>query len=104
MALDLTQLAGALRLGDGLTAPGEPYAGILNRLMGVAAALIDQQAPNAPEGVKDEATVRFVAYSFDSPTAAGGERYANAWRNSGAAALLAPWTPRRAGIEAEGVS
>ena len=37
MAVTLTQLAAALRLGDGETAPTEPVSGILGRLLGVVA-------------------------------------------------------------------
>ena len=33
MAVDLIQLAAALRLGDGVTAPTEPVAGLLSRLL-----------------------------------------------------------------------
>ena len=36
MALDLTQLAAALRLGDGVAEPTEPILGILTRLLSVA--------------------------------------------------------------------
>ena len=106
MAVTITtvEIAAALRLGDGITAPAEPHASMLTRLVGVGTAFAETQAPDAPVAVQNESVVRVVAYLYDSPTAAGGERYSNAWRNSGAAALLAPWTPRRAGIDAEGVS
>ena len=98
MALTLTQLAAALRLGDGTTAPTEPVAGILTRLAGVADAFLELRADGAPEAIADEAKVRFAGYLYDAPTAGRRESYANAWINSGAAALVAPWIVRRAGM------
>lgn len=98
MALDLTGLAAALRLGDGTTAPTEPTLGILTRLDGVADAFIEQYGSSAPEAVRDEAKVRFAGYLYDMPTAGRRESYASAWRNSGAAALVFPWTSHRAGV------
>ena len=103
MAVTLIQLAAALRLGDGETAPTEPVAGLLSRLLGVSQAFVAIAAPEAPEGIADEATVRMTAYLFDSPTAASGDRYSAAWRNSGSEALVSRWVVRRAGSEGEGV-
>ena len=40
-----------------------------------------------------------ATYLYDSPTAASGDRYAAAWRNSGAEALVSRWVVRRAGSE-----
>ena len=95
MAVDVTQLAAALRLGDGTTAPAEPIASQLTRLLGVANAQITKVASGAPDEVKDEAVIRFAGYLFDQPTASRGESYANAWRNSGAASLVSQWVERR---------
>ena len=103
MAVDLIQLAAALRLGDGETAPTEPVAGLLSRLLGVSQAFVAIAAPDAPEAIADEATVRMTATLYDSPTAASGDRYAAAWRNSGAEHLVSRWAVRRAGSEGEGV-
>ena len=103
MAVTLIQLAAALRLGDGETAPTEPTAGLLSRLLGVSQAFVAIAAPVAPEAIADEATIRMTAYLYDSPTAASGDRYAAAWRNSGAEALVSRWVVRRAGSEGEGV-
>ena len=103
MAVDLIQLAAHLRLGDGETAPTEPTAGLLSRLLGVSQAFVAIAAPVAPEAIADEATIRMTAYLYDSPTAASGDRYAAAWRNSGAEALVSRWVVRRAGSEGEGV-
>ena len=95
MAVTVTQLAAALRLGDGSTAPVEPQLGVLTRLLGVSAEFVEETAPDAPEVVKDEATVRFCSYLYDSPPVARGDGYANAWVNSGAGALLTRWADRR---------
>ena len=103
MAVDLIQLAAALRLGDGEIAPTEPVAGLLSRLLGVSQAFVAVAAPDAPEAIADEATIRMTAYLYDAPTAAAGDRYAAAWRNSGAEALVSRWVVRRAGSDGEGV-
>ena len=103
MAVTLIQLAAALRLGDGVTAPTEPVAGILSRLLDVSQAFVAVAAPSAPEAIADEATTRMAAYLYDSPTASSGDRYAPAWRNSGAEVLVSRWVVRRAGSDGEGV-
>ena len=84
MAVDIIQLAAALRLGDGETAPTEPVAGLLSRLLIVSQDFVAIAAPDAPEGIADEAAIRMTATLYDSPTSASGDRYAAAWRNSGA--------------------
>ena len=99
MAVDLIQLAAALRLGDGVTAPTEPVAGLLARLLLVSQEFVARAAPDAPEAIADEAAIRLTATLFDSPTAASGDRFAAAWRNSGAEALVSRWVVRRAGSE-----
>ena len=103
MAVNLIQLAAALRLGDGVTAPTEPVAGIISRLLGVSQAFVQIAAPLADEAIADEATIRMTAYLYDSPTASSGDRYAAAWRNSGAEELVSRWVIRRAGEEQGGV-
>ena len=91
MALSIAQLAAALRLGDGVSAPDEPIAGILTRLLAVGNGIAERLAPDAPEQTKDAAVIQFTAYLYDQPSVGGRLTYANAWRNSGAAAILAPW-------------
>ena len=54
--------------------------------------------------MRDEAIVRMAAYLYDSPTAASGDRYAAAWRNSGAESLVSRWVIRRAIVDGEGGS
>ena len=97
MALTLTQLAAALRIGDGQTAPPDPIASILTRQLGVAQAFVELIADGAPDAIKDEATVRMAGYLYDSPTAGSDMKYSDAWRNSGAASLIARWVVRRLG-------
>ena len=96
MAITLTQLAAALRLGDGLSPPEEPTAGILVRLLSVATAQVMAAAPNAPADVRDEAMVRYCSYLYDAAPASSGGGYAAAWRNSGAMALVSRWVVPRA--------
>ena len=97
MAVDVEKLSAALRIGDGTTATAEPTLSILTRLLGVAAAFVDQRAPGAPEAIKDEATVRMSAYLYDQPAAGVAGSYSDSWRNSGAAALVARWVIQRLG-------
>ena len=96
MAVDVTQLAQALRLTDGTAAPTEPVRSILARLLDVATDRVEAVAPNAPETTKDEAIIRYACYLYDMPPAARGDRYADAFGNSGAGAILTLWVERRA--------
>ena len=98
MALTVTDLAAALRIGDGATAPEEPIHGVLVRLLEVADAFITERAADAPEAVQDEARIRFAAYLYDAPFAGLRDGYAHGWTNSGAAHLVSPWTSERLGI------
>ena len=91
MALTIAQLAGAIRRGDGITNPAEPELSILTRMQAVAELQIQQYAPNAPDDVRDEATVRIVAYLYNSPPSGGRQLYDNALSQSGAAGLLDLW-------------
>ena len=91
MAVDLIQLGAALKLTDGMAEPNEPIRSILSRYLGVGAALVDLLASGAPEPIQDEAVIRLAAYLYDSPTAASGSGFADAWRNSGASGLVQRW-------------
>ena len=84
-----------MRLGDGTTALAEPLAGIVTRLEGVREALVTLYADSAPDAIKQEAVIRIAAYLYDSPDIRSGDRHAAAWRNSGAASLVAPWVEHR---------
>ena len=102
MALTINQLAFALRLtADDGTAPDASIVTELTRLASVADALIADYAPMAPETVRDEAKRLAVGYLYDGPDfnpGGTGLLYVNAFRNSGAQALLSPWRVRRAGL------
>ena len=95
--MSVAQLAGALRISEGAADPPEPQAGVLTRLLAVCRETVDKRAPAAPETVRDEAVIRMAGYLYDAPEAAAGDRFASAFRNSGAYALIAPWAARRAG-------
>ena len=78
----------------------------------LAAARVEKEAPGAPQAVKDEAVIRLSGYwaQADYGTVRKEDigpmsrehvtNHANAWRNCGAAGLLAPWRVRRAGVVA----
>ena len=93
MAVTITaaQLAAALRLSGTTEETNE-----VTRLLAVATELVTNHAPDAPDAVANEAVVRLAGYLFDQPFAPGTERYANAFRNSGAASLLVRYRVRRA--------
>ena len=96
MALTLADIAVALRLSaDGTDLP-QAQQTILTRLQGVAEAYITLLAPDAPEAVQDEATIRLVAYLYDVPAAGRRDAYANGFVNSGAGSLLSQWAPQAA--------
>ena len=95
MGLTVEQVAEEMRVSiDG----DAELEAIVARLAGVGEELVALRAPDAPQVVKDEAVVRVAAYLFDQPQAPSASRYASAWRNSGAAALVSPWVVRRLGI------
>ena len=91
------------------TALGEDDAATVQRLGTVAAALVENFAPDAPQPVKNEATIRTAGWLREAP-ASGARRedigdVSTAWspnatgglRASGAMSLLSPWKVRRAG-------
>ena len=100
MVVSTRTLAAALRLGDGESDPVEPLASVLELVKLASEALIEARLDpdrEAPEALRDEATIRVAAYLYDQPHAASGQRFTSAWYGSGASALLAPWARRRAG-------
>ena len=98
MAVTLTvmELSGALRLGD-----TDLEAAQTTRLLDYAIEAVSRHLGDAyattPSAVVNEATIRLAGYLFDAPTASSGMTYANALRNSGAAAMLLPFRVHRAG-------
>ena len=67
----------------------------LERLAGVATALVESYAPVAPQAIKDEAAIRVAGYLFDI---APDDRNIpqNAFVSSGAMSLLSFWRTQRA--------
>ena len=95
MAVTVESLAQALRLSvDGGDLDAAQVAQ-LERLAGVAAALVESYADGAPDAVKDEASIRVAAYLYDVPPAAQNAPQ-NALVQSGAQALLSFWREQRA--------
>ena len=94
MAVTLTveQLAAALRLGDTTDETAEA-----TRLLAYATEAVTKHTPAAPDATANEAAIRLAGYLFDQPNAGRGVMYANALRNSGAAAILLPHRVHRAG-------
>ena len=93
----LAAVALALRIDDDAF---EEARSQLTRNIAAAQALAERQAPDAPDAVKTEAIIRAVAYFFEGAVPDGSQPAA-IWRISGAAALLGPWTERRAGVIGE---
>lgn len=69
----------------------------VTRLLSLASSWVNDYAPNAPSWIQNEAAIQLIGYLYDRPSASKGLGYANALRNSGAAALLAPYRTIRAG-------
>ena len=86
---------------------------IANRLGAVAAAMVENYAPGAPQALKDETVIRFAGYLHAAGRHGGfgalpeskigpldesfTVTHQNAWRNCGAGMLLSRWRVRRAG-------
>lgn len=97
MSVSLTsiKLAAAMRIGNGVDALVEPQSSIISRVLAVSKATVERYAKNAPEAVQNEATVRMAGFLFDSQPG-NSRRFAHAFEDSGAKALLAPWRVVRA--------
>lgn len=91
MAITAESVINNLRVGD-TTQERE----IVTRMLPAAQTLVSKHAPDAPETIQEEAIYRLVAYWFDMPNAHLGAGFANAFRNSGAQAILAPYRVIRA--------
>ena len=53
-----------------------------------------------PDDVANQAAILLGQYLFDRPTASAGSRFANIFRNSGAAYVLAPYRSHNGGLNA----
>lgn len=72
------------------------YVAGLTADLAAATALVEARAPNAPDASSNKAVVQIVAYWLNAPDAAPQRFGYNAWQNSGAAQILAPFIERRA--------
>ena len=90
-----------LRLvADEASYTGSEYEGLVPGPLKAAVAIVDKHAPDAPDDVKDEATLRLFGWLFDSGQWDAGHPAVNsagALTKSGAAGLLRPWRVHRAG-------
>ena len=85
------ELSDVLRLGH-----SGPEMAEATRLLAYATAAVTKHVPICPDEISNEAAIRLAGYLFDQPNAGRGATYANALRNSGAAAILfaVPGPPR----------
>ena len=98
MAVTLTvnQVAVGLRLITDPTAPvPEPYVSLLSRSLAVAMDRVEREAPDAPVATQNAAAIRICGWLFDARL---GQNGPNAYRDSGAASLLAPYIVRRSAV------
>ena len=96
--ISVRNLAIAMRLhGDTATDPPQPLLGVLTGLHAATSALLASQnlAADMPVAVANECITRLSAYLYALPAGAPGAGFANAWRNSGCAALVEPWRTRK---------
>ena len=97
MAIVVTDLAVDLRIITNPTFTVEAgQVVILTRLLAVAETLVFERAGTAPDALKDSAIIYIASYMYDKASAGAAGRYANAFVNSGAAAILANYIRRRA--------
>ena len=87
------ELANALRVNF----ESEKVAAEVHRLHWFAMEVVGRVAPGAPVVIVNEAIIRLAGYLFDQPGATRGVAYANALRNSGAAAILHSYRVHRVG-------
>ena len=92
------ELSDVLRLGH-----SGPEMAEATRLLAYATAAVTKHVPICPDEISNEAAIRLAGYLFDQPNAGRGATYANALRNSGAAAILLPYRVHRAGAVRRGL-
>ncbi len=102
MAVSIAELADALRVDN----PDEPSVldNLTHWLMAARELIAHHAGPDTPVSISDAGIIRLAAYYYDQPSTARGQTYANAYANSGAASLLAPWVVRRLASEAPAVA
>ena len=98
VTITLGRLANQVRVSQTPSTSDVPvyYAAILTSNLAAATALVEARAPLAPDDSHNKAVVQIVGYWLDAPQA-GPQRFGyNAWLQSGAAQILAPYIERRA--------
>ena len=97
VTLTLNELAVQLRysVSDSVPPPHH-YVVDLRDWLAAATEWVERRAPLAPEDTMNRAVTQICGYWSQSPVAPPQRFGYNAWLNSGAAALLAPWIKRRA--------
>ena len=91
MAITVPQLAAYL----GIESRDADQTAELQLLCDAATAMVEVDAPTAPDAIKELAIQRIAAYQHDQPFAARGQSFANAMVNSGAGSILSRWIVRR---------
>ena len=84
ITLTVTEVADAIRV----EADNDKEIAQVERLLAYATEAILTHAPVAPPVVANEAAIRLIGYLYDQPQGQAGTAFANAMRNSGAAAIL----------------
>ena len=72
------------------------YVNVLTTNLAAATALVEARAPEAPDDAMNKAVIAVVDYWLESPPAAAQRFGFNAYLQSGAAQMLAPFIQRRA--------
>ncbi|MCY4064262.1 MAG: hypothetical protein OXG53_17965 [Chloroflexi bacterium] len=84
ITVTVSEVADAIRI----VADNEKELAQVERLLAYAKEAILTHAPVAPPVVANEAAIRLIGYLYDQPQGQAGTAFANAMRNSGAAAIL----------------
>ena len=98
VTLSLGKLANQVRVSstDATSDVPDPYVAVLTSSLAAATALVEARAPLAPDDSQNKAVVQIVGYWLNAPPAAPQRFGYNAWLQSGAAQILAPYIERRA--------
>ena len=104
MAVTIEQVAWYARLSgpDGIGTLYEDDREAMTGHLAVADELVKKYAPEAPEHVRNQATIQCASYLYSGWN--GSKPPPDALRHSGAVSLLSRWRVHRAGVvrEAEG--
>ena len=95
VTLTVSELLAALRLGS-----SDAETAQATRLLAYSMAAVTKHVPICPDEIHNESCIRLSGYLFDQPFSSRGAVFSNAMRNSGAAAIMAPYRIHRAGIVA----